>query len=61
MISQPTGWSSSTRPLTIALDPLELLGLDAAAVGEVEAQLVGADVRAGLADAVAERARAAPS
>ena len=47
--------------MTRVLDPgADLLVAQRRAVGEVEAQLVGADVGAGLADVAAERGRAAP-
>ena len=60
-ISQVTGWSSSTRALTIRSISRSVSGAIAAAVGEVEAQLVRAHVRAGLADALAERLAQRPA
>ena len=54
VVSARTGWLSRIQPLTVVLDVAQLLGRQRAAVGEVEAQLVGADVGAGLADMVAE-------
>ena len=54
VVSARTGWFSRIHALTVSSTSRSSSSLSAAAVGEVEPQLVGPDVRAGLADVVPE-------
>ena len=49
VVSARTGWSARDPRIDLVLDVAQLVGAEALGMGEVEAQLVGADVGAGLA------------